>query len=125
MTTEGGRIMGNPVVHFEIGGLDADRTRAFYAELFDWDVRGDPSGSALVDTRSEAGIRGGIMQTPPQARPYVTFYVGVDDLAKYLTRAEELGGSKVLDPMEVGRIGAFAMFADPDGNLVGLFTEDS
>ena len=117
--------MGNPVVHFEIGGLNAQRTRAFYSELFDWDVQGVPGGYALVDTRSEAGIRGGIMQAPPQAEPYVTFYVGVDDLDKYLTRAQELGGSKVLEPMQVGRIGAFAMFADPDGNLVGLFKEES
>ena len=117
--------MGNPVVHFEIGGLDAERTRAFYSELFDWDVECDPGGYALVDTRSDAGICGGIMQTPPQAQPYVTFYVGVDDLDKYLTRAQELGGTKVLEPMEVGRIGAFAMFADPDGNLVGLFRENA
>jgi predicted enzyme related to lactoylglutathione lyase len=27
------------VVHFEIGGHDAVRTRAFYSELFDWDVQ--------------------------------------------------------------------------------------
>jgi predicted enzyme related to lactoylglutathione lyase len=27
--------------------------------------------------------------------------------------------------MVIGRIGAFAMFADPDGNLVGLFREDA
>ena len=28
--------MGQPVVHFEIGGRDADKLRAFYGELFDW-----------------------------------------------------------------------------------------
>ena len=117
--------MGNPVVHFEIGGHDAARTRAFYSELFDWDVQGDPSAYGLVDTRSEVGIRGGIMQTPPQVPAYLTFYVDVDDLDKYLMRAQELGGSKVLGPMVIGRIGAFAMFADPDGNLVGLFRKDT
>ena len=37
--------MGNPVVHFEIGGRDAVRTRAFYSELFDWDVRAIPAGT--------------------------------------------------------------------------------
>ncbi|HET7929470.1 MAG TPA: VOC family protein, partial [Actinomycetota bacterium] len=107
--------MGNPVVHFEIGGTDAERSRAFYSVLFDWDVQGHPTEYALVDTRSEAGIGGGIMQTPGHVPPYVTFYVGVDDLDKYLLRAEELGGSRVLGPTRVGAIGAFAMFADPDG----------
>jgi predicted enzyme related to lactoylglutathione lyase len=116
--------MGNPVVHFEIGGRDGARTAEFYSELFDWDIRIDPTGYGLVDTGSEVGIGGGIMQAPPQASPYVTFYVGVADLDKYLTRAEELGATKVLEPMEVGGIGAFAMFADPDGNLVGLFRDD-
>jgi hypothetical protein len=66
-----------------------------------------------------------MMQTPPHVPAYVTFYVDVDDLDKYLRRAQELGGSKVLGPMVIGRIGAFAMFADPDGNLVGLFREDA
>ena len=66
-----------------------------------------------------------MMQPPPQVPAYVTFYVDVDDLDKYLRRAQELGGSKVLGPMNVGRIGAFAMFADPDGNLVGPFRKDT
>jgi predicted enzyme related to lactoylglutathione lyase len=28
--------MGNPVMHFEIGCLDRERTSEFYAALFDW-----------------------------------------------------------------------------------------
>ena len=79
--------------------------------------------TGIVDTGSDTGIGGGIMQTPPLVPPYLTFYVGVDDLDKYLRRAQELGGSTVLGPMPVGQVGAFAMFADPDGNIVGLFRE--
>ena len=30
--------MGQPVVHFEIIGADADATRGYYAELFEWEV---------------------------------------------------------------------------------------
>lgn len=56
-------------------------------------------------------------------RSYLTVYVAVDDLDKYLKRAEELGGSTVLGPMPVRGIGAFAMLCDPDGNIVGLFRE--
>lgn len=118
-----GGTMGNPVVHFEIGGESVERTRAFYSELFGWDIGIDEAGYGLVDTRSDTGIRGGIMQTPPQVPPYLTFYVAVDDLDKYLKRAEQLGGSTVMGPMPVGKIGAFAMFADPDENIVGLFRD--
>ena len=30
--------MGNPVVHFEIGCKNSEKTQAFYSKLFDWDV---------------------------------------------------------------------------------------
>jgi uncharacterized protein len=60
----------------------------------------------------------------PEGRPsWVTFYVGVDDLEKHLARAEELGGRRVMGPTDVGGTGAFAMFADPDGNVLGMFAE--
>jgi predicted enzyme related to lactoylglutathione lyase len=36
--------MGKPVVHFEIGCRDSERTRAFYRQLFDWET--DPYGPA-------------------------------------------------------------------------------
>jgi hypothetical protein len=118
-----GNTVGDPVVHFEIGGKIAERTRAFYSELFGWDIGMDEAGYRLVDTRSDIGIRGGMMLTPPEVPPYLTVYVAVDDLDKYLKRAEELGGSTVLGPMPVRGIGAFAMLGDPDGNIVGLFRE--
>lgn len=41
---------------------------------------------------------------------------------KHLERSDELGGSKIIGPMRVGRVGAVAMFADPDRNIVGLFS---
>ncbi len=31
--------MGQPVVHFEILGEDADTTRSYYSELFGWDIK--------------------------------------------------------------------------------------
>jgi predicted enzyme related to lactoylglutathione lyase len=49
--------------------------------------------------------------------------VAVDDLEVSLRRAEELGGMRMIGPMPVGDAGAFATFADPDGNMIGLFAE--
>ena len=46
----------------------------------------------------------------------------VDNLETYLSRAEELGGTRVMPPMELpGDFGTIAAFADPDGNRVGLW----
>jgi predicted enzyme related to lactoylglutathione lyase len=30
--------MGQPVVHFEVMGTDADKLQAFYSELFGWEI---------------------------------------------------------------------------------------
>ena len=115
--------MGDPVVHFEIGGTDVERTRTFYSTLFGWSVRPDDRGYGLVSTGSDDGIAGGIMAVPPGVPPWVTFYVGVDDVEKSLARAEELGGRRLMGPASVEGVGQMGMFADPDGNPVGLFTE--
>ncbi|GAA4677597.1 VOC family protein [Pseudonocardia yuanmonensis] len=115
--------MGAPVVHFEIGAANGDRSRRFYADLFGWTVTPFPGGEdyGVVDTGSGTGIGGGIMQAPEGMQPWVTVYVGVDDLEKSLSRAEELGARRVMGPAPVGDMGEIAMFADPDGNILGLF----
>ena len=115
--------MGNPVVHFEIGSVDAERARRFYADLFDWDIQADPSGYGLVRTGSPVGIAGGVMPVPPGRPAWVTFYVSVDDLDKTLARVEELGGRRLVEPQPIGPDMAFAMFTDLDGNVVGLVRE--
>ena len=114
-----------PVVHFEIGAADGDRARRFYGDLFGWAVTDGGDGYGVVDTGTSVGIGGGILQAPEGVAPYVTFYVGVDDIEKTLGRAEELGARRLMGPMPVGEMGEMAMFTDPDGNVLGLFTERS
>jgi predicted enzyme related to lactoylglutathione lyase len=115
--------MGDPVVHFEIGGTDAARSREFYSSLFGWTVQTDDRGYGLVATGSADGIAGGIMQTPPGVPPWLAVYVGVDDVEKSLTRAEELGARRILGPEPLEGVGMMGMFADPDGHMIGLFAE--
>lgn len=66
-------------------------------------------------------IGGGLMKTPEGLPPYVTIYVGVDDLQVALTRAEELGGTTVVEPTPIPGFGAFAWVRDPGGAVIGLF----
>ena len=46
-------------------------------------------------------------------------YMRVDDLDACLDRAQQLGGKRLVPPTDYGR---FAIFTDPDGNLVGLWS---
>lgn len=51
---------------------------------------------------------------------HVTFYVEVEDPAQALARINELGGRTVQEPMEVPEGPTIAMFADPEGHVIGL-----
>jgi predicted enzyme related to lactoylglutathione lyase len=117
--------MGQPVAMFEVVSEDHERAQKFYAELFDWAVQPDPSmgGYGLVDTGAGAsGIGGGIGPSMGEGDTGVKVYVRVDDLARYLDRAVELGGTRLVEPTVLpGDYGSFAVFADPDGNPVGLW----
>jgi predicted enzyme related to lactoylglutathione lyase len=117
--------MGKPVAFFEIISPDAPRAQHFYAELFDWQVDVDPAmgGFGLVDTRAgEAAIPGGIGALAPDDLAGTRVYMRVDDLDAYLAKAESLGAKRLLPPTDLpSGYGKIAMFADPDGNPVGLW----
>ncbi len=112
--------MGNPVVHFEIGGADDGPLVTFYGELFGWGLRTVPGARyTLVDTQAGAGVNGGIGKSQT-GEPWATFYVEVDDPQAALDRAESLGGQTAVPVIEIPGMVTFAMFNDPDGLLVGL-----
>jgi predicted enzyme related to lactoylglutathione lyase len=111
--------VGQPVVHFEIGCRDREKSAAFYTELFGW--TGTPAGPAtMISTKSEQGIQGHISSLGHEPHHYTIFYVQVDDIPAALAKAESLGARTIV-PLVTLPSGAFAWFADPDGNTVGLW----
>jgi hypothetical protein len=111
--------MGQPVVHFEIGGRDRAKTAKFFCDLFDWTTQ-DMGGALLVDTGAKSGINGHFNALGHEPFHYVTIYIEVDDVAAYLAKAEALGGKTLVPPIDIPT-GTFAWFADPDGTHVGLW----
>jgi len=111
--------MGDRVAYFEVGSRDFDTLVSFYRDLFDWQVTGMADGYAMVDTRAGGGIGGGIGRSS-DGTPWVSFYVGSEDPQATLDRAGSLGGATVVPVTEVPGVVTFAMFSDPDGNLVGV-----
>lgn len=122
--SEGGVSPGDGVAvgWFEILGSDGPALRDFYAKAFGWsfEVAAGPMDYGQVDTKSKGrGIPGGVGKS--QEEPVVTVYAGVDDLQKYLDRAEGLGASTAMKPMDVGEGTTIAAFRDPQGNLFGMY----
>jgi predicted enzyme related to lactoylglutathione lyase len=111
--------MPNPIVHAEIRSADPDATRAFFGELFDWKFpEGAVPGYTYIDSSVPHALPGGI--GPMQGgTPLVTFFVGVDDIDAAVADAARLGGRIVQEPVRVPGV-AFALIADPAGQVVGL-----
>jgi predicted enzyme related to lactoylglutathione lyase len=116
--------MGNPVTWFEINSKHPTKLHEFYAEAFGWRMQPvTDMNSAMVDTESGAGIAGSIGEA--EGMNQVTFYIEVDDPQSYLDRVESLGGKTAVPVTEIPGVVTFAQFADPDGNVVGLFKSPS
>jgi predicted enzyme related to lactoylglutathione lyase len=118
--------MGQPVVHFEIVGQDGDRLRAYYTELFGWEMdTNNPMKYGVIaregNTNAEgAGIGGGVTQGPDGYPGHVTFYVEVPDVEAALAQAESLGGSRMMGPDEVMPGLVIGLFNDPEGHTIGV-----
>jgi uncharacterized protein len=112
--------MSSPLIHFEVAGKDAGKLQSFYSDQFGWQVNADnPMNYGMVNLSDDVG--GGIGPAPEGQPGHAMFYVGVDDVEAALQKAESLGGKRVFGPMEVAEGPTIAHFADPEGNVVGLF----
>lgn len=112
--------MGQPVVHFEIGCRNSQKTQEFFSKLFGWQM--EAAGPAtMISTGANEGIQGHISALGHEPHNYVTIYVQVNDLQAYLTDASKLGGKTLVPPTEIPGMGSFAWLADPDGNIIGLW----
>jgi uncharacterized protein len=118
--------MGQPVVHFEVVGKDAQKLHAFYSGLFGWEIdTSNPMGYGIVEregnlSKEGIGIGGGIGQAPEGYAGHVTFYVAVPDVEAGLQQAESLGGTRMMGPDKVTGDLVIGLFSDPEGRVIGL-----
>ena len=121
--------MNGRVVHFEIPADDLERAKRFYAEAFGWSHADVPGMSYTLVTTTPTGdrgpldpgaINGGMAgRGGPITAPVIT--IEVDDIDAALTAVERLGGKSVQGRQAVGDMGFTGYFADPEGNVVGLW----
>ncbi len=106
----------------ELATADVDASSAFYGDLFGWTftaMEGEMPYLVIqtADGRSNGGIRPRMESEPP----YWLVYFGADDIAASTALAGELGGSTIVEPMEIGP-GSFSVLQDPQGAVFALFS---
>lgn len=116
--------MGRPVVHWELMSKDPARVADFYEKVFDWKIQHiSEINYRFVETGGQAGINGGIIH-PPRPEPWpgnMTLYIDVEDLADYRQRIVAAGGRILIEEQDVTGMGAFSLFTDPEGRMMGLW----
>jgi uncharacterized protein len=106
----------------ELGTTDVDDAQRFYGEVFGWTTSdmGPEYGGYRIFNRGETGIAG-LMRLPddsipPQWQPYVA----VGDPDATTAKAQGLGGSTLVEPMDVPEVGRIAVLRDPQGATFGI-----
>lgn len=112
------RRNGRPIVHFEIGCRDIQKTQDFYSKLLDWKI--DEQGPAVMIAAGPGGIPGRMTALGHEPYHYTTLYVDVEDVQQYLDKATGLCGKTLVPPIDIPE-GTFGWFQDPEGNTVGLW----
>ncbi|MBI2863248.1 MAG: VOC family protein [Chloroflexi bacterium] len=113
--------MANPFVHVELLTQDVEKSKKFYASLFDWKLE-DMPGMDYTTIEVGEGTGGGIMKKPMPEAPDNWFpYVQVDDVAASTRKAQSLGATILKDVTEIPNVGWFSMILDPTGAAIGLF----
>ena len=98
----------------------------FYGKLFGWtvDVMDMPDGKYHVVKAGESGV-GGIMAIPKEAGPMPPnwgTYVTVNDVDATVGDCTRLGGKVAAGPIDIPKVGRFAVIQDPQGAYLNVIT---
>ena len=112
--------MGDPVTTFEIAGTDLEALSTFYQDAFGWRLGTARPAYTMAYPADDHPVVGVLTKEQPGTSGHAIFYVEVDDPDAALARVERLGGRTVLPTTSVPDGPTIAMFADPEGHVIGL-----
>jgi predicted enzyme related to lactoylglutathione lyase len=120
----GAALVNQPgaLVWNELSSPDIDGSIAFYSGLFGWTIEPAPNTpEPYFGIKNGDANNGGIRElTQPNTPPHWLVYFGCEDIDSALAKVEELGGSKMVGPMDI-QIAQIAIVHDPQGGMFALY----
>jgi steroid delta-isomerase-like uncharacterized protein len=110
------------IVHVEIPAADREAAASFYNELFGWEFEhmGAPTNYTTFVTGNIGGGFPDVGELYEPCDELVYLYSG--DIDTDLRGIESRGGQTVMPSTEIPGFGWFAIFTDPTGNRLALYT---
>ena len=113
--------LGNgKVCYIEMPATDTQRSSEFYRAAFGWNIRKRGDGQYAFD--DGVGEVSGTWVRPPAREPGFMVYIMVDDIEATLAAVIAAGGA-IVQPVGADAPEITARFADPAGNVLGLYQE--
>ena len=120
--------MSFPFTHAEVFGENPAALAGFYREVLGWTVTQaegvDYWRIAAPSSAPGAALAGGITRRPDFMPAGWLPYARLEDMEACIRAATRLGGNVVREPAAVPHTGWYAVLADPEGNLFGVFQPD-
>jgi predicted enzyme related to lactoylglutathione lyase len=110
------------ICYLEIPTADMARSVAFYQAVFGWRVRRRGDGATVFDDGVGEVSGAWVTGRPVSPVPGLLLYVMVDSAAATVEAVVARGG-RIVQPIGVDAPEVTARFADPDGNVLGLYQE--
>jgi len=106
----------------DVSSSDFEKSKRFYSEMFGWEIQ---QGSEEFGGYSMAVLNGsnvaGVTPATPEAPSVWSTYVDVASVDDTLAKATAAGATTIAGAMDVGESGRLAVFADPEGAVIGLW----
>jgi predicted enzyme related to lactoylglutathione lyase len=110
------------ICYLEIPTTDIPRSVAFYTAVFGWKTRRRGDGATAFDDAIGEVSGSWVSGRPSSPTPGLLLYVMVDS-AQASVDAIVAAGGRIVQKIGVDAPEITARFADPDGNVLGLYQE--
>ena len=109
----------------ELDTRDAESSKAFYRTVFGWEAETHEGPMSYTEFNVGGQSIAGMMAMPPEmpaeVPPHWLVYFMADDVDAAVAKAQELGATLRVGPMDIPGGGRFAVLTDPQGAAFGLF----
>ncbi|GAA3547792.1 glyoxalase [Aeromicrobium flavum] len=109
------------ITHVDIPVADTRRAQEFYGRLFGWKMTEYPGFEGYPMWQAPNEISGGGLAPRSEGFTQPRSYVEVDSIEETLAAAKEQGARVVMERQPISETSWWAIFEDPDGNVIGLY----
>src|SRR5215831_8924702 len=116
------KSMNGKICYIEMPATDVARSAAFYRAVFGWNIRQRGDGATSFDDTTGEVSGAWVTGRPPAIQPGLMVYIMVDSV-EAAVKAVQANGGKIVQEIGADAPEITARFADPAGNVLGLYQE--